>query len=217
MAPGWRFVFAGGGTGKLAIVNRLFAIANEYHYRYPEPQAISRPRFAAMGDFLIEALHLKEKDRLRRFFLRRLQDHHDAADAIQETFLRLVSLRPRTVIANPQAYLVQVAKSVAHRTITQRMAERGLFSADSEAAERVADPLANPESLAADRQMLYRMAALIEDLPPRCQEVFILSRLHGLPNGEIATLLGISRNMVEKHIMRALLSCRALRACGAEA
>jgi hypothetical protein len=89
MAPGWRFVFAGGGTGKLAIVNRLFAIANEYHYRYPEPQAISRPRFAAMGDFLIEALHLKEKDRLRRFFLRRLQDHHDAADAIQETFLRL--------------------------------------------------------------------------------------------------------------------------------
>jgi RNA polymerase sigma-70 factor (ECF subfamily) len=41
--------------------------------------------------------------------------------------------------------------------------------------------------------------------------------LHGLPNGEIATLLGISRNMVEKHIMRALLSCRALRACGAEA
>lgn len=167
-----------------------------------------------MGDFLVEALHLKEKDRLWRFFLRRLQDHHDAADAIQETFLRLLTVRPRTVIANPQAYLVQVAKSVAHRTITQRMAERGLFSQDAEAAAQVSDPLADPERLAADRQMLLRLAALIQDLPPRCQEVFILSRLHGLPNGEIAALLGISRNMVEKHIMRALLTCRAVRAEG---
>ena len=56
------------------------------------------------------------------------------------------------------------------------------------------------------------MAKAIEQLPNRCQQVFILSRLHGLANGEIAELLGISRNMVEKHIIRALLHCRKVRA-----
>lgn len=56
------------------------------------------------------------------------------------------------------------------------------------------------------------MARTIEGLPNRCQQVFILSRLHGLSNGAIADQLGISRNMVEKHIIRALLECRKMRA-----
>jgi DNA-directed RNA polymerase specialized sigma24 family protein len=41
--------------------------------------------------------------------------------------------------------------------------------------------------------------------------VFILSRLHGMANGEIAARLGISRNMVEKHIIKALIHCRNAR------
>ncbi len=56
------------------------------------------------------------------------------------------------------------------------------------------------------------MARAIEALPKRCQQVFVLSRLHGHPNGEIAARLGISRNMVEKHIIKALLHCRQVRA-----
>ena len=35
-----------------------------------------------------------------------------------------------------------------------------------------------------------------------------MSRLDGLRNGEIAERLGISRNMVEKHIIKAMLHCR---------
>jgi RNA polymerase sigma-70 factor (ECF subfamily) len=36
-----------------------------------------------------------------------------------------------------------------------------------------------------------------------------MSRIDGLANAEIAVRLGISRNMVEKHIVRALVICRA--------
>ena len=61
------------------------------------------------------------------------------------------------------------------------------------------------------RQRLRAFAETIAALPPRCREAFVLSRFEGLANGEIAGRLGISRNMVEKHVMRALLACRATR------
>ncbi len=68
------------------------------------------------------------------------------------------------------------------------------------------------EQIVAARQYLGVMTREIETLPKRCQEVFVLSRIHGLSNGDIAAKLGISRNMVEKHIIKALLHCRAARA-----
>ncbi|MCV9940333.1 hypothetical protein OIU35_28615 [Boseaceae bacterium BT-24-1] len=37
--------------------------------------------------------------------MRRLRNREDAADATQETFVRLLDIAPRTVIENPQAYL----------------------------------------------------------------------------------------------------------------
>ena len=45
---------------------------------------------------------------------------------------------------------------------------------------------------------------LIENLPPRCKEVFYLSRYEQLTNAEIANKLGISKKTVEAAITRAL-------------
>lgn len=44
----------------------------------------------------------------------------------------------------------------------------------------------------------------INNLPPRCREVFVLRRFHDLSPDDIAKRLGISRNMVEKHLRSAL-------------
>ncbi len=48
----------------------------------------------------------------------------------------------------------------------------------------------------------------IRRLPARCQQVFILSRFHGMAYPEIAMRLHISIKMVEKHITHALATCR---------
>ena len=45
---------------------------------------------------------------------------------------------------------------------------------------------------------------VIESLPDRCKEVFLLSRFQGLKNREIAEHLKISTTAVEKHISRAI-------------
>ncbi|MBS7532398.1 sigma-70 family RNA polymerase sigma factor [Ancylobacter sonchi] len=164
-----------------------------------------------MSTISLHKLHLAEAGRLRRFFQRRLRNREDAADATQETFLRMLDVPPTTIIENPQAYLFQVAKSVARSASVRRSAEASLFVSE-EAAMTAADDAPGQERILLGRQQLLLMAKAIEQLPNRCQQVFILSRLHGLANGEIAELLGISRNMVEKHIIRALLHCRKVRA-----
>ncbi len=159
---------------------------------------------------MVHDLQRSEEGRLRRYFLRRLRNAADAADATQETFLRMLSVPQTTIIENPQAYLFQVAKSVVRLTTARLAADGRLFLA-VEGADH-ADEAPGQERIVNGRQCLLLMARAIEGLPNRCQEVFILSRLHSMTNGEIAARLGISRNMVEKHIIRALLHCRKLRA-----
>jgi RNA polymerase sigma-70 factor (ECF subfamily) len=48
----------------------------------------------------------------------------------------------------------------------------------------------------------------LEKLPPRCREIFKLSRFYGYKNHEIADKLGISKRTVELQISNALKSLR---------
>jgi RNA polymerase sigma factor (sigma-70 family) len=41
-------------------------------------------------------------------------------------------------------------------------------------------------------------------LPPRCRDVFVLTEMHGYTMPEVAKVLGISKDSVEKHLRRAL-------------
>ena len=55
-----------------------------------------------------------------------------------------------------------------------------------------------------DLEILY---SVIEQLPPKCRQVFLLSRVRRMTYGEIAVRCGISRKMVEKHVSHALAVC----------
>lgn len=160
----------------------------------------------------IDALHRREGRKLQRFLRRLLENPTDAADATQETYLRMVAALARTNIEHPSALLFRVAHNVALRMRNRQRFERTLFAAANEAdLAGIVDGYALPERELIARQELKRLAAAIDELPPRCREVFLLSRADGLSNGEIAVRLDISRNMVEKHVIKALLHCR--RSC----
>jgi RNA polymerase sigma-70 factor (ECF subfamily) len=61
----------------------------------------------------------------------------------------------------------------------------------------------------AARQALATLKQTIIALPPKCRLVFMLSRFDGMQNQAIAQKLDISIKMVEKHIARAMVACRA--------
>jgi RNA polymerase sigma-70 factor (ECF subfamily) len=51
-----------------------------------------------------------------------------------------------------------------------------------------------------------QVQVVIDKLPKRCRQVFLLSRFEGLKNKDIASSLDISLTAVEKHIRRALVA-----------
>lgn len=127
-----------------------------------------------------------------------------AADIVQETWVRAIpSLRTGTV-ENTRAFLYRVARNlIIDAAREQRKWTR--YVVDGGLAPIVADdaPSAERETLARDR--LTRVLRLVEELPPRCREVFALRKLDGLEQEQIAAQLNITRGMVEKHLRHALI------------
>lgn len=59
-------------------------------------------------------------------------------------------------------------------------------------------------------ETLLQLAEVLEGLPRRDKQIFLLARLDGLKYQEIAGRLGISLNMVQKAMVRAMHNCYRL-------
>src|SRR5471032_970873 len=57
-------------------------------------------------------------------------------------------------------------------------------------------------------QRLEMLQRALAELPRLCRESFLLRKIDGLSHPEIAENLGISRALVEKHIVNAMKHCR---------
>ena len=93
--------------------------------------------------------------RLRRFFIRQFRHRADASDATQETFLRFLDALTKTLIENPQAYLFQIARSVACQASRRAAIEASLLVGDADPLA-VAEDRPGPERVADIRQTLRR-------------------------------------------------------------
>ncbi len=145
------------------------------------------------------------------FCARMVRDRDAAADVVQESYARVLAVRNAgQEIPEPRALLHQTARRLIidrHR----RAAIRQHDDLDSlpEAQQPAAPAHLEPESVYAHEQHALAFAAVIEALPPRCREAFVLNRFEGLSHQQVAEHMGISKNMVAQHIIRAVLACKA--------
>lgn len=149
---------------------------------------------------------------LRVMLLGRLGVEEDVHDVMQETFLRMASGTARTSIGNPRGYLWRIASNLATDSIREASRSRLVFASDDQAIERTQNGLPTPEQDAERRSCAREMRRIFRGLPPNCRRAFLLSRRDGMSYGEIADVLGVSPNMVKKHITRALGSLRIVTA-----
>jgi RNA polymerase sigma-70 factor (ECF subfamily) len=48
------------------------------------------------------------------------------------------------------------------------------------------------------------LARVLAELPPKCRQAFVLNRIEGWTQAEVATCMGLSKNMIERYVMRAI-------------
>lgn len=151
-------------------------------------------------------------DELVAFVQRKVSCPALAADIVQETCARLVSRRAAaTSVANPRAFLYRIASNLVIDHLRQERSRARYVRpvSPSDDIADVADAIPSAESALEAKRRLTRLVRAVDELPPRCREVFMLRKFEGLEQAEVASTLGISRNMVEKHLRKALLHCAA--------
>ncbi|UPG95434.1 RNA polymerase sigma factor [Luteibacter aegosomatissinici] len=144
---------------------------------------------------------------LRRFVERRMRSPETAADIVQETYVKVAMLDEATVVRNPLAFLYRIAGNLSLDWLREREVRERHF--ESGELPEVADGAPDSEAHIAGHQRLQILADAVAELPPRCSEVFRLRKLEHMEPQQIADQLGISRNMVEKHLRKALTHCQA--------
>lgn len=131
-----------------------------------------------------------------------LRNHHDAEDAAQETFLRVLRHRQEMdAVADPRAWLARVAWRIAVDRV-RRAPER---TEDDLAPllEQLHSPQASALQLASDAQMLRLTESMVATLPVELRDVLTLSTLEELNSREIAEILDIPEGTVRTRLQRA--------------
>lgn len=147
----------------------------------------------------LEAVYLRCSGRARAIAARITGDPAEAADLVQEAYLRaqrqLGSFREE---ASLERWLLRIVVNLAlkherWRSVRRRL--RGLIPLPS------AQPTAEEELATADRRQQLEVA--LQALPGKQRAAFVLRHVEELTIAEVATLLEISESTVKTHLVRA--------------
>lgn len=144
--------------------------------------------------------------KLLAFTRKLVSNKEDAEEIVQEVFLKLWE---RKHFLDPEqnfdGYLFRIAKNLVYNKVRHQVHEL--------AYGKYLTTKQQPSDNATDTQINYQeLQHFLEEayttLPPTRQQVFVMSRIEGLSNSEIATRLQTSNSNIENHINKALQDIR---------
>jgi RNA polymerase sigma factor (sigma-70 family) len=142
---------------------------------------------------------------LDRFAQRRL-NHEDADDAVHDAYVRVMQYTAAAVPENPRAYLYRVVGNVATDRALALKAQSERHDPDCDLEDLLATAPA-PDAVIEARERLRHCLQALDELPPAYRHAFVLHRVDGLTQAEVAAALRIPRRSVERYIAKALEHC----------
>ncbi len=140
---------------------------------------------------------------------RRVQSTEVVADLVQDVYLKccgvIVDFPDRQ---EARAYLLRMASNLAidHQRVEGRRAViLGDLAPYFDSFDKTTQ---SPEAYALAADKARQVEEVLAGLPKLTRQMFVLVRLHGLTHKEVADRLGVSKSLVDKYVLQALLRCR---------
>jgi len=132
-------------------------------------------------------------------------DENQAKDLTQEAFMKLWQNCADVSHSTAKGYVFKTANNkllniYEHNKVKLKYQNKGHQDRDAE----------NPEFLLEEKELKNQIEQAIADLPEKQRVVFLLSRIDKKTYKEIAEIIGISKQAVEKRIYKALDTMRQI-------
>ena len=153
-----------------------------------------------------DELYSKYSKRLYKFSYSILKSKEDTENIIQDVFLNLWTNRNKVEKgASVKYYIFTIAYNAAISVIRRKTKESGFF----EYLKTLQDLTQEPVDLQLEyNELEEKLTSIINSLPKRQREVYLLHRMEGLKYSEISERLNISVNTIENHMSRVLKTIR---------
>lgn len=153
-----------------------------------------------------ESIYSEIRSSLMRFAGRYFKRPHEVEDVVQEAFVKVLEAAQSRTIETPKSYIYQTAKNLALKEISKNSHKLTDLVGDfSDEEVSLSGPSLEQEY--ESREQLALVLEAVRELPPKCQRAFVLKRIYGYSQKEIADEMGISVKTVEIHLTRAILHC----------
>jgi len=157
----------------------------------------------------VAQLYIDHQSWLYKWLNNKLSCSYQAADFAQDTFMRLLNFNGINNIKEPRAFLTTTASRIIiddarRKKLEKNYLERYYYYHGEQACAP------SEEDLLAISQSLTIIVNMLDALPVKCQQAFLMCRFDGMCHTDIAEQLGVSNSMIKKYMAKTMLHCYQL-------
>lgn len=160
------------------------------------------------NDTLIYKAYLASRNSISRL-VARIVPPHEIEDIVQETYVRICQIENKESITSPKSFMYKTARNLA--LDYQKQANVKLVDGieNMEALEHLLSEQHKDEMYenALTNNEFSHFCEAVRQLPLQCRKVFVLKKVYGYSQREIAAQLTLSESTVEKHISTGMKRC----------
>lgn len=149
----------------------------------------------------------KYNDSLVRYLSVRLRSLRDAEDVAQEAYARMLKLDEPETISHLQAYLFKIASNIAIDRLRRQGRQPQHLPLDG-ITDGIPAPAMAVDRIVEAKQQLSLIRDIVEELPPKCRQAFLLYKFQDRSYREISVQMQLTESMIRKYVLRAIAYCR---------
>ncbi|MCU4677259.1 RNA polymerase sigma factor [Catenovulum sp. 2E275] len=156
---------------------------------------------------MLDKIFLASRNTIARV-VSRIVPPKEIEDIVQETYVRICQIENSENIHSPRSFMLKTARNLALDHL-KKADTRYLQEIEDETDYHSLDDTLSDQMFenAANNQAFSDFCEAVRELPAQCRKVFVLKKVYGYSQKEIAETCGLSESTVEKHIAAGLKKC----------